>query len=292
MYYAWYDQNEWTRGETSDAPVVPYNSDDPATIEAQVREAASIGINGFELDWLGPDNPSIPSWPGGRTDRNLRKLLSIAGRYNFKATADYDVARAINAAPSDLATGLKYLRDAYTGDPAWFRFQGKPVVVFFHVAQYPVQTWQAIRNQVDPNHAMYWIGEGDNFSYLGVFDGMHAYDLHWSSNPSAQLASYARRTRQNGGKIWMATVEPGYDDHLSRTPNPPVVDRQNGAYYRAMWQGAIGTCPEIISITSWNEWVEGHYIEPSVRFGSLFVDVTRELIGKLRSTGMACAGPG
>jgi hypothetical protein len=34
----------------------------------------------------------------------------------------------------------------------------------------------------------------------------------------------------------------------------------------------------MISISSFNEWTEGHQIEPSVTYGSLYLDLTRELI--------------
>ena len=36
-------------------------------------------------------------------------------------------------------------------------------------------------------------------------------------------------------------------------------------------------------ITSFNEWLEGHQIEPSTSYGTLFLDLTRELAGRFKA---------
>ena len=41
-------------------------------------------------------------------------------------------------------------------------------------------------------------------------------------------------------------------------------DREAGAYYDRMFQAAVDVAPEIVSITSFNEWHEGTQIEPAV----------------------------
>ncbi|HVC35720.1 MAG TPA: endo-1,3-alpha-glucanase family glycosylhydrolase [Chloroflexota bacterium] len=267
MYYAWYDNNTWGSGKLSDQPVAPYVSADRATIERQVAQAQSAGIDGFELDWWGPGNP---------TDTNLQTLLSVAGEHGFKVTADVDMNSPFMHNPGDVTNDLNYLK-RYFNNPSWFQFDGKPLVVFYGTRQYDVGTWGAIRNQADPNHQADWMAEGDIFSYLNVFDGIHPYSIAWSPDPASQLASYASRTRAYPGKLWMATVMPGYDDtHLGRT-NGFAVNRQGGAYYTRVWQGAIATKPDLISITSWNEWMEGTQIEPSRSYGNLDLQITKQM---------------
>src|SRR5579884_3750904 len=274
MYYAWFDNNTWGSGKLSDQPVSPYVSADRGTIDRQVTQAQSAGIDGFELDWWGPGNP---------TDSNLQTLLSVAGAHGFKVTADFDLNSPFVHNAGDATNALNYLK-RYFGDPSWFRFNGKPVVVFYGIRAYDLGTWAAIRAAVDPNHDAIWIGEGDIFSYLNVFDGIHPYSIAWSPDPASQLASYASRTRSYPGKLWMVTVMPGYDDtHLGR-PNGFAVDRQGGAYYTRVWQGAIATHPDLISITSWNEWLEGSQIEPSRAYGDQYLQLTRQMSDQYKST--------
>src|SRR3954469_9568926 len=78
-YYAWFDQSSWTSGKPADLPSQPYLSSDRSAIERQVDQARAAGIDGFVLDWWGPDNP---------TDANLQTLLDVAGTRNFKVTVD------------------------------------------------------------------------------------------------------------------------------------------------------------------------------------------------------------
>jgi hypothetical protein len=92
--------------------------------------------------------------------------------------------------------------------------------------------------------------------------------------------------------LWMATVMPGYDDtRLGRTAQDNfAVDRQDGADYLRVWQGAIATRPEMIMITSWNEWLEGSQIEPSVSYGDLYLRLTRQMVEEYhRAIGLAPA---
>ncbi|HEV8638131.1 MAG TPA: endo-1,3-alpha-glucanase family glycosylhydrolase [Chloroflexota bacterium] len=271
-YYAWYDENTWGNGTLTDQPAQPYRSSDRAAVERQVGQAQSAGIDGFELNWWGPDNP---------TDANLQMLLEVARAKGFKVTVDVDLNSPFIRSRDDAARALGYLK-RYYGDPAWFRVDGRPVVSFYGIRKYSTGDWAAIRATSGNGDAL-WIGEGDQFGYLQVFDGMHPYSVAWSGNPSAQLASYANRTRAYPGKLWVATVMPGYNDTRLGRPNGFAVDRQGGNYYRNLWQGAIATQPAFVVITSWNEWPEGSYIEPSRGYGDLYLSITREMTGAFAS---------
>jgi hypothetical protein len=274
-YYAWFDVDTWGNGTLSDQPVAPYVSAERATIERQVREAQGVGIDGFTLNWWGADNP---------TDSNLQTLLAVARRRAFAVTVDVDLNSPFWASPDDLASALTYLR-RYFDDPAWLRLGERPVVSFYGTRKYDPSTWRAIRRRVDSGGEAVWIGEGDRFEYLAVFDGIHPYSVAWSPDPAAQLASYASRTRAAGrDKLWVATVMPGYDDTRLGRKDGFKVDRQGGAYYTRVWRGAIATRPAMVSITSWNEWPEGSYIEPSRLHGDLYLRLTREMVDAYRAT--------
>ena len=289
MYYAWFDGNSWDPARLSALPAMPYNSDDRATIERHVRQAQSAGIDAFDLNWWGQ---------GNRTDANLETLLLVAGGLGFQVTVDFDMNSPLVRNPGDVVNNLRYLT-RYFGNGAWLRYDGKPVVVFYGIRKYDVGTWRAIRADADPSRQAVWIGEGDVFSYLEVFDGIHPYSISWSPDPAGQLASYASRTRAMGPeKLWVATVMPGYDDtRLGRGAAGYARDRQGGAFYRKTWEGAIATRPAMVSITSWNEWPEGSQIEPAQSYGDLYLQITRQYSDRYKAGGGAptpalSAGPG
>ena len=139
----------------------------------------------------------------------------------------------------------------------------------------------SIRSQVDPASSAIWVAEGVDADLLTVFDGHYLYSNTW--NPPADLtatdqkfAGLVNGMRQSTGvpKLWVATVMPGYNDVRVRPGGGFVRDREDGAYYAQSWQAAISSLPNWIVITSFNEWPEGTYIEPSAAIGDKYIGLT------------------
>jgi hypothetical protein len=79
---------------------------------------------------------------------------------------------------------------------------------------------------------------------------------------------------------------PGYNDLFIQGRSGRFAhDRRNGAYYRETWQAAMDSEPDLIVITSFNEWLEGTQIEPSVSYGNLYLDLTSELSSAFKTGG-------
>lgn len=84
-------------------------------------------------------------------------------------------------------------------------------------------------------------------------------------------------------KLWVATGQPGYDDTLLGQERSLTQDRANGALYRATLDAAIATHPDLLVITSRNEWCENTHIEPSEAFGDAYLYITKEAVDRWRS---------
>ncbi len=290
FYYAWFDQNSWAAGQSVDSPLEPYNSADRATIERHVAQAQSAGIDAFVQAWYGPQESN------NQTETNFRALLDVAAARGFTAAVDLEVTGPFFADAGSVTNALATLLAKHAQHPAYLRYQGKPVIFFWRQQRFSVDEWTAIRNQVDPNRASLWIAEGTDLAYQAVFDGHHLYSIAWADSPADQLARWANQVRGYAAdnqveRLWVATAMPGYDDtRLART-NTFSVARANGDYYRQSWQGAVASQPDMIIITSFNEWPEGTHLEPSQNYGNQYLELTRQLVTELRGAPPAAPAP-
>ncbi len=274
FYYAWYDQNTWKSGRVPDLPLSPYTSAHRETMARHVGQAKQAGIDAFILNWWGKNNP---------TNKNLATLLDVAAEQGFHVAVDFDLNSPFMSGPAAYADHLRYLHTVHAAHKAYLRVQNRPVIFFYNVSRLSVSAWQALREEVDPHHNAWWIAEGTDLKYLSVFDGHHLYSIIWPNGmaPAHILPSWGKRVQtynqQHGtNKLWIATVMPGYDDRKARPAHGFARPRQDGEFYRQCWQAAIASRPHWVVINSFNEWLEGSYIEPSQAYGTLYLELTRE----------------
>lgn len=107
--------------------------------------------------------------------------------------------------------------------------------------------------------------------------------------------------RQNWHQIWdreyeasgqesglkCVTVSPGYDDSdlndSARLSGVRVVSREDGVTYQNSLDYALSKpSPAFVFITSFNEFHENSHIEPTRKFGSLYMDMTRSFVRDAR----------
>ncbi|MBI5032089.1 MAG: glycoside hydrolase family 99-like domain-containing protein [Chloroflexi bacterium] len=277
FYYNWFDENTWTPAKVPDMPATRYVSRDPAAIARQIDQARNAGIDAFVVSWWGAGNP---------TEDNFKLMLAQANSANFRAAIDFELTSPFYGSKADVIKSLRNLLATHAQHPAYLRSEGKPVIFFWREQKYSVDEWRDIRNQVDPNRSSLWIAEGvkEQLPYLSVFDGFHLYSIAWSGNVAAELQKWPPRIQTYGAnKIWVATTMPGNDDTRTKRPDSYVRDRRNGEFYRETWRAAFSTYPDWIIITSWNEWVEGTMIEPSVTYGNLYLDITRSFASQFKA---------
>jgi hypothetical protein len=291
FYYGWHDEQTWTPEKVPDMPLQPYCSRDLATIERHVAQAQQAGIDAFVMSWWGPPHEN------NQTETNFRTLLDVAHSQGFYATVDFELTSPFYGSQADVVAALRYLLQTHAQHPAFLRHDGKPVVFFWRQQTYDVSTWSAVRQQVDPGHETLWIAEGVDLAYQDVFDGHHLYNVTWNppTDPAYTAAKFRKRVDEYNlahgtRKLWIGTVMPGLDDtHIAGRAGAFVQPRLSGAYYRRTWKAAMASYPDMIIITSYNEWREGTMVEPSVTYGALYLDLTRELSDAFRGQAPAPA---
>ena len=275
FYYTWFDEHSWSPAQVPDQPLTLYASRDRGTMARHIEQAKGAGIDAFVVSWLGPRVEN------NQTETNLRAMLDEAAARGFRLAVDFEVTSPFIGGVGDAQAALSALLATHARHPAYLKVGGKPVIFFWRQQRFDINTWAAIRAAVDPGRASLWIEEGVDVAPLSVFDGHHLYSVTW--NPPTDLAYTANKfgrlvrgaaNRLGVPKVYVATVMPGYDDRKTGRGNAFAVDRQAGAYYERSWQAAIGSAPDWIVITSFNEWPEGTYIEPSRAYGNRYLELT------------------
>ena len=298
-YFPWYDPGTWETGCTSGGDIPrdgPYQSDDPAVIARHIEQARAAGLDGFAVHWFAP---------GDRTDTNFRQVLNQSPE-GFSATVTFLYHILPGANQAGVVEALSHIATNYTGHPRFTRLGGKPVIMFSDMYRIPnadgvrpasdqdvstaLARWAEVRQAVDPNHTMWWVAEGLKPDYLSIFDGLYIYKIDHACCPATfekapRWAEWVRAWEQQTGatKLWVGTVMAGWNDlnsaqahcvDLRVSSEPFARDRLGGDYYAQTWRAVLPTRPDFILLHSFNEWVEGSYIEPSQYFGDSYIQQT------------------
>lgn len=254
FYYSWYgtpqsdgDWHHWRQGDAAPPERIassfypargPYSSSDGATVAAQMREIARSGIGTVVVSWWGWGSPE---------DRRLDLIHAHA------RTAGLKVALHLEPWPGRTAAAVA---DAIR--VMW----GRGIHDFY------VYDSSAI-SEADWATALATVPEARVFANTwlpgvakaGGFDGLYNYDvLVYDGRSFRRICTSARRL----GLLCAPSVGPGFDGRRS-TPVQVVATRRQGRRYDSMWRAALEAAPDLVTITSYNEWHEGTQIEPARR---------------------------
>ena len=288
FYYAWFDMGDWQKGTTStgDLPDPLYDGGDETALNRHLQQAVAAGIDALACAWKGPGDKT--------TTQRCKKLLDLAaargGKVKVAMFADQADTGWFVGSEGAMVKAIELLKSDFMPSPAYLRVGDRPVVLAWlaHSLGGP-DAWQRVRGQVDPENKQFWMAGTDQFQYLDSFDALFYFDISWESKPGAAMASYAGRlSRYNqssgAGKPFVATVQAGYDDTLNRGPGHKVVPHTaDAAYYKQTWQAAIDRRACATVLTSFNEFFEGSYIEPSAQFGKTYLDVTGQMTAQYKT---------
>jgi glycoprotein endo-alpha-1,2-mannosidase len=215
----------------------PYSSGDPRIVGTQMDEIAAAGIDEVVVSWWGR---------GSDEDARLPLVVSAARRDGLLVGIHLEPypGRTAETVADDLTHLAAYgVRDVYV----------------YHPGDLAAADWAAVRAQAPPTMRLLAGTERVGFAAAARFDGVYTYDfVTYRGGRFARFCSQAHAH----GLVCAPSVGPGYDGHRAGEP-PTGRPRLNGATYDALWAAAVAAKPDVVSITSFNEWGEGTQIEPA-----------------------------
>lgn len=291
-YYIWFDVKSWDRAKTDYPLLGHYSSDDESVMRQHIQWAKAAGIQGFIVSWKSTD----------ALNRRLAQLVDIAEQEDFKLALIYqglDFDR--NPLPVDkIDSDLSFFAQHYAGRVPFDIF-GKPLVIWSGTWKFSEQ--DIARVSANQRKDMLLLATERNLKgyqrLAGLVDG-DAY--YWSSvNPEtfpdypAKLAGMSEEVHKNGG-LWIPPAAPGFDARL--IGGTSIVERKDGDTLRTQISNALSSSPDALGLISWNEFSENSYVEPSVAYGSKYLQVLSEInhlpapqIGEFDSSEPAPANP-
>lgn len=286
FYYPWYGNPtvdgrwvHWDQPESEPPEIVAsdyypvlgaYSSNDPVVVAQHFAWLRQAGVGVIVSSWWGE---------GDFSDEAVPLLLEMAERYGLKIA--FHIENYEGRGPDRLLENIGYLYDHYGEHPAFYRTREPsrwsdgpaPRGLFFlwdtghnHGGGEEVghEFWIEALDELHsrPEGAIVLaLGPDPAWVTRGHFDGLYTYadldlnnldDLAWSGSVPA-------------GAWYVPTVLPGFRaDRIGYEPGLRR-PRNNGQRYQRQWDLVINGFrePQMVTITSFNEWHEGSQIEPA-----------------------------
>jgi hypothetical protein len=242
-------------------------------MKQHIRMAQAAGIDGFIVSWK--STPLL--------DRRLATLVALCRQNHFHLALMY---QGLDFSRRPLVT-RRVRRDlrrfaAWYGESPVFGFFGRPIVIWSGTWEFSARD---VASVVKALHARVTVlaTEHNAAGYERLARLVDGNAYYWSSvNPATypdyrgKLADLANAVHRRDG-IWVAPAAPGFDARL--VGGQTIVPRNGGETLRQEYSAAISSRPELVGLISWNEFSEGTYLEPSRRFGNMYVRLIASLRG-------------
>ncbi|XP_069743200.1 glycoprotein endo-alpha-1,2-mannosidase-like isoform X2 [Narcine bancroftii] len=254
-----------------------YSSRDPAVLNAHMKQFQAAAVGVLALSWY---PPGMSDENGEPTEDLVLIILEAAHKYQIKVTFHIE---PYEGRENGLYSNLKYIIDKYGSHPAFYRHKtntGRTLPMFYIYDSYLTspESWanlfsvsgsSSVRNtQYDALFIALIVEEKHKNEILQAgFDGMYTYFATngFSHGSSHQNWQAIKDFCDSNNLMFIPSVGPGYIDTSIRAWNKHNTrNRVNGKYYETALSTALLVRPDIITVTSFNEWHEGTQIEKAV----------------------------
>uniref|UniRef100_A0A6B2L8Q7 GH26 domain-containing protein n=1 Tax=Arcella intermedia TaxID=1963864 RepID=A0A6B2L8Q7_9EUKA len=210
---------------------------------------------------------------GMKTNQLMHQIFASAQKFGTQIAIHLEPyeGRSEKSVKSD----IQYLIDSYGKYTSFARLNSKPILYIYDSYLTPANDWSTILSPTGENTirgtlydavvlGLYLRGESKQHIKESHMDGFYTYFAAEGFTEGATPAYWNEIVRWGNENDLLSSISvgPGYDDTRIRPWNAAnKKERNHGEYYNRMWETAIQSAPSFISVTSYNEWMEGTQIE-------------------------------
>jgi hypothetical protein len=262
----------------------PYNQQLAETSDRHIAQAAGAGVRGFLASWKSTGDPGQEPTSSGYNQR-LDLLVSRVEAYNRSHSRAFGLVLAMAAfgdyrrPAGAVINDLRYFAARYGAAPSFNNaFSKKPVVMWLDSRKFAAETVKQVSAAVADS--VYLVGDETAKSWTRDAPYLEGTSYYWSTespdnrNAQVTLTDLADQVRA-AGKTWFAPFVPGYDNKLA---GGSCVPRNGTGTLNRLWAINAASRPDGWFGISWNEFVENTYLEPTVTYGSTYLDELKRLI--------------
>ncbi|MEX3854193.1 glycosyltransferase [Paraburkholderia sp. BR10923] len=302
QYYVWYGDgfgaahwNDNTRsGYVSDKPLFGYYSSTKGqTIQYHMDLFEQIG-----LDYVVINLHVDANGANGIELMGLQHVFDIARKRKSRLRFAVQLAPYTDDS-EDLVKTIQLIEKLYASHPNYFSLGGKPVLFWFWSSALDgnrrfISELAAVSGGF-ANLALSLRLPKDaeesklTFNFFQGFAPFSPLELSGEKNWQKVWTAAYRSAEKAGMTYRIATISPGYDDHslddeVREGNQYRVVDRENGETYgKGMkFVEELAKPPHLVMISTFNEFHENSHIEPSIKNGMRYVEMTQSFVARIK----------
>lgn len=251
---------------------VGYSSGDAVQIQKQVTDMISRGLDGVIIDWYGRGASHHEFVSEDLNTQTIMREAELHPGFTFAIMADSGALKYCSGGTScdptdNLINDLNYAYRTYESSPAYLRYNGRPVVLFFGQSHYAID-WIKVRARVAGNPLLIFRNAGA-FGHTEA-DGGFAWETPAGAVGALDhLSHYYVSALHHSDAFSLGAAYKGFDDSIALWGSHRYVGQEcgqtwlqslaaAGQYYSADQQ------LDAVQLVTWNDYEEGSEIETGI----------------------------
>jgi len=240
------------------------NEATPSVVSAQVADAASRGINGFIVDWYGPQNTHHNT-----ATLNVKAAAEASTNFEFAICEDSGSLKGAADVTTKLLSDIQYMADNYFNSPRYLFWNGRPVVSFFLNTSLAID-WATVRAQAAGNPVFIFRNSSgftdtdSDGSFSWTNDSSNVNDMGLTTEDTFYKAGLAHPSLLTIGSAYK-----GFNDTIASWGSNRIKNQQCGQTWLAIWAEAgkyYSSANQLpfLQIATWNDYEEGTEVESGI----------------------------